>query len=179
MSAACFAREGHEVVGVDVSIIKTQIINQGNRPIVETSIAEIISQSVSSGCLRATTDSTVAIQHSDISLVCVGSNSNGSLDLRYVKRVCHEIGTALKSKDNQHVVVIRSTMLPGTIRDTVVPVLEKASGKISGEHFAVCINPEFLREGCATNLWVVSASPPLAFPKILPNDHSVAHSAGQ
>ncbi len=147
MSAACFAREGHEVVGVDVSIIKTQIINQGNSPIVETSIAEIISQSVSSGCLRATTDSTVAIQHSDISLVCVGSNSNGSLDLRYVKRVCHEIGTALKSKDNQHVVVIRSTMLPGTIRDTVVPVLEKASGKISGEHFAVCINPEFLREG--------------------------------
>ncbi len=84
MSAACFAREGHEVVGVDVSIIKTQIINQGNSPIVETSIAEIISQSVSSGCLRATTDSTVAIQHSDISLVCVGSNSNGSLDLRYV-----------------------------------------------------------------------------------------------
>jgi len=149
VSAACFASEGHEVLGVDVSLNKIEIINEGNSPIVEPGIGEIIKEAVSAGRLKATTDSAEAIQQSEISLVCVGtpSNANGSLDLRYVKRVCQEIGAALKSKLDNHVVVIRSTMLPGTIQDTVVPALEEASRKSAGEGFAVCINPEFLREG--------------------------------
>lgn len=149
VSAACFAKEGHEVLGVDVSLNKIEIINRGSSPIVEPGIGEIISEAVSAGRLQATTDSAAAIQRSEISLVCVGtpSNANGSLDLRYVKRVCQEIGAALKSKTDWHVVVIRSTMLPGTIRDTVLPALEEASGKSAGEGFGVCINPEFLREG--------------------------------
>lgn len=149
VSAACFAREGHEVWGVDVSLNKIEIINQGNSPIVEPGIGEIIKEAVSAGRLRATTDSAVAIEGSEISLVCVGtpSNPNGSLDLRYVKRVCEEIGAALRSKPERQVIVIRSTMLPGTIRETVVPTLEEASGKTAGEGFGVCINPEFLREG--------------------------------
>jgi GDP-mannose 6-dehydrogenase len=149
VSAACFAREGHEVLGVDVSLNKVEIINQGSSPIVEPGIGEIISEAISAGRLHATTDSAAAIQRSEVSLVCVGtpSNANGSLDLRYVDRVCREIGAALKEKSDRHVIVIRSTMLPGTIRDTVVPALEEASGKTAGVDFGVCINPEFLREG--------------------------------
>jgi GDP-mannose 6-dehydrogenase len=149
VSAACFAREGHEVLGVDVSLNKVEIINQGSSPIVEPGIGDVISEAVSAGRLHATTDSAAAIQRSEVSLVCVGtpSNANGSLDLRYVDRVCREIGAALKEKSDRHVIVIRSTMLPGTIRDTVVPALEEASGKTAGADFGVCINPEFLREG--------------------------------
>jgi GDP-mannose 6-dehydrogenase len=149
VSAACFAREGHQVVGVDVSLSKIEIINQGNSPIVEPGIGELIKDAVGDGRLGAISDSAAAIERSEISLVCVGtpSNPNGSLDLRYVKRVCEEIGAALKTKTDRHVIVIRSTMLPGTIRDTVVPALEEASGKKAGEGFGVCINPEFLREG--------------------------------
>ncbi|MBA3356872.1 MAG: UDP-glucose/GDP-mannose dehydrogenase family protein [Pyrinomonadaceae bacterium] len=149
VSAACFANEGHEVIAVDVNQAKVQIINQGNSPIVEAGIGELISDVVKSGRLRATTNSQEAVKNSDISLVCVGtpSNPNGSLDLRYVKRVCEEIGAALKTRTAGHVVVIRSTMLPGTIENTVMPALEKHSGKKAGKDFGVCINPEFLREG--------------------------------
>ncbi|MFL6209337.1 MAG: nucleotide sugar dehydrogenase [Pyrinomonadaceae bacterium] len=149
VSAACFAKEGHEVVGVDVNATKVEIINNGQSPIVEAGIGELIGEMVGVGRLRATTDSTRAVQESEVSLVCVGtpSNTNGSLDLTYVTRVCEEIGAALKQKTAPHVVVIRSTMLPGTIETVVVPVLETHSGKTAGRDFGVCINPEFLREG--------------------------------
>ena len=149
VSAASFASDQHEVLGVDVNLNKVEIINQGKSPIVEPGIGEVIKETVKEGRLQATSDSAWAIQRSEISLVCVGtpSNANGSLDLSYVKHVCKEIGAALKSKTDRHVVVIRSTMLPGTIQDTVVPTLEEASGKKVGEGFGVCINPEFLREG--------------------------------
>lgn len=131
VSAACFAKDGHQVVGVDVSPTKVEIINSGKSPIVEAGIGELISEMTSAGQLRATTDAEDAVLHSDISLVCVGTPSqpNGSLDLTYIKRVCQQIGAALEKKRERHTVVIRSTMLPGTIHTTVIPTLEVYSGK--------------------------------------------------
>ncbi|HEV7860131.1 MAG TPA: UDP-glucose/GDP-mannose dehydrogenase family protein [Pyrinomonadaceae bacterium] len=149
VSAACFAQEGHEVLGVDVNPTKVSIINEGKSPIVEAGVGELIAATVRAGRLRATTDSSEAVRASELSLVCVGTPSkpNGSLDLEYVRRVCEEIGQALKDKSEYHTVVIRSTMLPGTIESVVVPALEDSSGKRAGRDFGVCINPEFLREG--------------------------------
>jgi GDP-mannose 6-dehydrogenase len=149
VSAACFAREGHEVVGVDVSETKVEIVNAGKSPIVEQGIGELIGEMVAAGRLRATTSAAEGVRDSDVSLVCVGtpSHANGSLDLTYVKRVCQEIGRALEEKRARHTVVIRSTMLPGTIESVVIPTLEVYSGKKAGRDFGVCINPEFLREG--------------------------------
>jgi GDP-mannose 6-dehydrogenase len=146
VSAACFAKEGHNVIGVDVSPGKVEMINSGRSPIVEAGINDLINEVVASKRLRATTDAKEAINNSDASLICVGtpSNPNGSLDLRYVTRVCEEIGAALSEKNKKHVVIIRSTMLPGTIESVVVPTLEEHSGSAK---FDVCINPEFLREG--------------------------------
>jgi len=149
VSAACFAKEGHDVTGVDVNPAKVEIINSGNSPIVEPGIGELMQEAVSAGRLRATTNVDDAVNQSEISLVCVGTpgNASGSLDLRYITRVCEEIGAALKTKQARHVVVMRSTMLPGTIENVVVPTLEKTTGKKAGSDFGVCINPEFLREG--------------------------------
>ena len=149
VSAACFAKEGHDVTGVDINPTKVEIINSGSSPIVESGIDELMKEAVNSGRLRATTSAAEAVNNSALTLVCVGtpSNANGSLDLRYVTRVCEEIGGALRTKGERHVVVIRSTMLPGTIEQVVVPTLETTSGKKAGSEFGVCINPEFLREG--------------------------------
>ncbi|HET9527991.1 MAG TPA: UDP-glucose/GDP-mannose dehydrogenase family protein [Pyrinomonadaceae bacterium] len=149
VSAACFADEGNEVIGVDVNPTKVEIINDGKSPIVEEGISELIAKVVKAGRLSATTDSEHAIRESDLSLVCVGtpSNQNGSLHLRHVEQVCREIGAAMKTKNQRHVVVIRSTMLPGTVQNTVVPALEETSGMKAVQDFGICINPEFLREG--------------------------------
>lgn len=149
VSAACLAREGHRVIGVDPNPTKVEIINSGKSPIVEAGVNELIGEMVGAGRLRATTDAADAVRNSELSLVCVGtpSNANGSLDLTYVKRVCKEIGAALEGKPERHIVIIRSTMLPGTIESTVVPTLEVYSGKKVGAALGVCINPEFLREG--------------------------------
>jgi len=146
VSAACFAKEGHNVTGVDVSARKVEIINSGGSPIVESGIGELMNEVVASKRLRATTDAKEAVNSSDASLICVGtpSNQNGSLDLRYITRVCEEIGAALKETDKKHVVIIRSTMLPGTIESVVIPTLKEHSGR---QKIEVCINPEFLREG--------------------------------
>src|SRR6185503_12564000 len=149
VSAACFAKEGHTVTGVDVNANKAEMINAGDSPIIEAGIGPLLDEVVKAKRLSATTDSLAAVRNTDVSLVCVGtpSNANGSLDLRYVTRVCEEIGAALKDKTERHIVVIRSTMLPGTIEGVVVPTLEQHSGKKVGKDFGVCINPEFLREG--------------------------------
>jgi GDP-mannose 6-dehydrogenase len=149
VSAACFAKAGHDVIGVDLNQTKVDIINSGKSPIVEAGIDELIAAMVATRRLRATTNSAEAIMNSDASLVCVGtpSNANGSLDLDHVKHVCEEIGAAIKTKAERHTVVIRSTMLPGTIEGLVIPTLEASSGKKAGSDFGVCINPEFLREG--------------------------------
>jgi len=149
VSAACFARGGHEVTGVDLNPTKVGIINSGKSPIVEQGIDELIAEMVQAGRLRATTCATEAVNSSEVSLVCVGtpSNANGSLDLNHVTHVCEEIGAAIKNKRERHTVVIRSTMLPGTVENVVIPTLEKHSGKRANTDFGVCINPEFLREG--------------------------------
>jgi GDP-mannose 6-dehydrogenase len=149
VSAACFAREGHDVIGVDVNPTKADIINSGKSPIVEPGITELINDVVKAGNLRATTSSSEAIEASDISLVCVGTPSkpNGSLNLDHVRKVCEEIGAGIGAKNQRHTVVIRSTMLPGSIESVSQPALEKTSGKKAGKDFGLCVNPEFLREG--------------------------------
>ncbi len=123
----------------------------GRSPIIETDIGEIIAATVKAGRLRATSDPAEAIRETELSFVCVGtpSQSNGNLDLRYIRRICEQIGEALKSKSARHTVVIRSTILPGTMHKIVIPTLEEFSGKKAGVDFGVCNNPEFLREGSA------------------------------
>lgn len=151
VSAGCLARDGHEVIGVDPNQTKVDLINAGTTPIIEESIGEMIADAVKAGRLRATTSVRDAVMGSDLSLVCVGTPSqlNGNLDLSFVRRVCEEIGAAIRSKSEFHVVVARSTMLPGSMRSVVIPTLEQASGKSAGVEFGVCNNPEFLREGTA------------------------------
>lgn len=151
VSAGCLATDGHTVIGVDPNHTKVELINSGVTPIIEKDIGEMIAQAVSQGRLRATTSVSEAVNASDLSLVCVGTPSqlNGNLDLSYVRRVCEEIGQALRGKSTFHVVVARSTMLPGSMRNVVIPALEQASGKRAGVDFGVCNNPEFLREGTA------------------------------
>src|SRR6185369_3104367 len=131
VSSACFASAGHTVLGVDINPTKVEIINSGKSPIVEKGINELIAEVVASGRLRATTNVRDAILSSELSLVCVGTPSkpNGSLDLGHIKNVCREIGFALKEKQEHHTVVIRSTMLPGTLETLVIPTLEQYSGK--------------------------------------------------
>ena len=151
VSAGCLAADGHEVIGVDPNRTKVDLINQGTTPIIEKDIGEMIAATVKSGHLRATADVRDAVFGSDMSLICVGTPSqlNGNLDLSHVRKVCQEIGAAIAEKDTFHVVVARSTMLPGSMRSLVIPTLEAASGKVAGVDFGVCNNPEFLREGTA------------------------------
>jgi GDP-mannose 6-dehydrogenase len=151
VSAGCLAQHGHEIIGVDPYQPKVDLINQGQTPVIEKDIGEIIAQAVKNAKLRATTDVRDAVENSDMSLICVGTPSqlNGSLDLKFVRGVCEQIGAAIKNKAAFHVVVARSTMLPGSMRNVVIPVLEEASGKRAGKDFGVCNNPEFLREGTA------------------------------
>src|SRR5688572_13149949 len=151
VSAASFAADGHDVVGIDVNPDKVAAINEGRSPIVEPGLGELLQQGVREKRLRATTSTADAVNSTDLSLVCVGTPSrrNGSLDLTYLARVCEDIGTVLRDKPSYHVVVIRSTVLPGTTHGTVIPALERTSGKKYGEGFGVSVNPEFLREGTA------------------------------
>jgi GDP-mannose 6-dehydrogenase len=151
VSAASLADEGHEIVGVDVNPEKVGAINEGRSPIVEPGLEELLKRGVAQKRLRATTDTSEAVCATDLSLICVGtpSRKNGSLDLTYLTRVCEQIGDVLKDKPGYHVVVVRSTVLPGTTHSQVIPALESRSGKKYGEGFGVAVNPEFLREGTA------------------------------
>ena len=153
VSAGCFAQDGHEVIGVDPVGTKVDLINSGHSPIIEGEIDAIVAAMVQAGRLRATDDHAEAIRETELSFVCVGtpSQANGNLDLRYIRRICEQIGGALKHRTAtaKHTVVIRSTILPGTMREIVVPILEESSGKKAGVDFGVCHNPEFLREGSA------------------------------
>jgi GDP-mannose 6-dehydrogenase len=151
VTAACLALEGNQVTGVDVNPDKVATLNAGQSPIIEPQLGETIGARVASGHLRAITDPFEAVNTSDLSLVCVGTPSSevGALDLQYVRRVCEQIGAAIRQKAGRHLVVLRSTFLPGTTEEVVIPLLEKFSGKPAGAGFGVCYNPEFLREGSA------------------------------
>lgn len=153
VSAGCLAKDGHTVVGVDPYQPKVELINAGRTPVIEQDIGGIIERAVADGLLSATRNVQQAVRETDISLICVGtpSQANGSLDLKYVRKVCEEIGAALRDKPDYHVVVARSTMLPGSMRSLVIPVLEETSGKRAGLDFGVCNNPEFLRESTAVH----------------------------
>jgi GDP-mannose 6-dehydrogenase len=153
VSAACLTADGHSVIGVDVNADKVEALNTGVSPIVEPGVDKLIAEGHREGLLRATTSAREAIEASDVSLVCVGtpSHQNGSLDLRYVKRVCEEIGGALRGKTSPHLVVMRSTMLPGTTETLAIPALEESSGSPPGRAWSVCYNPEFLREGSSVH----------------------------
>jgi GDP-mannose 6-dehydrogenase len=149
VSAAGLAANGHEVIGVDLNLSKVEMINVGRSPVIEVGLENLIAEAVAANRIRATTNSEEAVYGSDISMICVGtpSNGNGSLDLTQIEKVCQEIGVALAGKAERHVVVVRSTILPGTTEQLVIPTLEQASGKRAGVDFGVCFNPEFLREG--------------------------------
>ena len=151
VSAGCLANDGHTVIGVDPYQPKVDLINEGKTPVIEKDIGEIIQKAVANGLLSATQNVAEAVEASNISLICVGTPSqlNGSLDLKYVRKVCEEIGEAIKHKNAFHVVVARSTMLPGSMNSIVIPTLEERSGKKAGIDFGVCNNPEFLRESTA------------------------------
>jgi GDP-mannose 6-dehydrogenase len=149
VSAACFAKEGHSVVGVDVSPSKVDMINAGKATIVEQGIAELVADMHAAGRLRATTSVTEAVNGTSISLICVGTPSrpNGGLDLSYVERVCAQIGEVLRNKAGRHTVVIRSTVLPGSTEEIAGAAIARASGLQPHKDFGIAMNPEFLREG--------------------------------
>jgi GDP-mannose 6-dehydrogenase len=151
VSAASLAADGHCVVGVDVNPDKVAAVSAGKSPIVEPGLEDALGRAVSEGRLRATTSTPDAVRDTDVSLICVGTPSrrNGSLDLTYLERVCEQIGAAIAPKSKYHVVVVRSTVLPGTTHGVVIPALERTSGKRYGDGFGVSVNPEFLREGTA------------------------------
>ena len=151
VSAACFAKQGFSVIGVDLNADKVANMNAGRSPILEPGMSELTSEGHAAGRIRATTDVAEAVLNTDISILCVGTPSmrSGKLDLGHIEPVCKQIGEVLAKKNGFHLVVLRSTVLPGTAATLVVPTLEKASGKRLGKDFGVCSNPEFLREGSA------------------------------
>jgi GDP-mannose 6-dehydrogenase len=151
VSAACLAERGHVVTGVDPNADKVDLINSGRAPVVEAELAQLTQRAVAEKRLRATADPVRAVLDSEVTFVCVPtpSQANGNLDFHFIERVCTEIGAALREKRDFHVVVVRSTVLPGTLRELVIPTLESSSGRRVGEDFGVCHNPEFLRESTA------------------------------
>ena len=149
VSLACLARDGHRVIGVDIDPTKLQLIADGKTPVVEEGMVDLMATVVTSGRVSVSTDAIQAVRDSDLSLICVGTPSavNGSQDQSALLRLAEQLGTALRSLDRPHTFVIRSTVIPGTVEDVLRPIIEKSSGKREGEHFFVCFQPEFLREG--------------------------------
>lgn len=149
VTGACLAKMGHCVLGVEISPVKVDMINQGHSPVMEKGLERLISAAVREGRLRATLDPAEAIRGSDLSMICVGtpSKTKGEADLSHVLQAARDIGNALRGEGRFHTVVLRSTVPPGTTGSFVVPALERFSGKRVGHGFGVCFQPEFLREG--------------------------------
>jgi len=145
------ASQGHDIMCIDIVPEKVEMINAGKAPIFENDLPEMLEDVLNRGNFRASLDLKESVKNSDITFICVGtpSEDNGSISLKYVKTVAQSIGEALKKNTNYHIVVIKSTVIPGTTNDIVIPILEKASGKKAGKDFGVAMNPEFLREGKA------------------------------
>src|SRR6266496_764463 len=151
VSAACLAELGHNVYGVDVSVDKVDAIREGRSPVSEAGLEELLRAGVQNRRLESGNEASAAIERSDVSLVCVGTpgRGNGSLDFGLLEAALRGIGGELRGRREYHVVVIRSTVLPGSVTERFVPLLESESGKRAGADFGVCVNPEFLREGTA------------------------------
>lgn len=149
--AACFAHQGHRVIGVDVNPAKVEMLDSGRSPIIEAQMDELVSEGHQSCRLHATTDVGAAVEETQITFVCVGTPSqrSGKLDVSHVENVSREIGHALRRKSGYHWIVIRSTLIPGTTESVVIPLIQEFSGKCTGEDFTVGYNPEFMREGTA------------------------------
>src|SRR5690349_3063959 len=149
VSLACLARDGHDVIGVDVDRTKLELLAAGRTPVVEEGMVDLVAAAAKSGRMRVTDDVRDAVAHSDVSLICVGtpSASNGSQDLSAIHRLAEDLGAALATKPHPHVIVFRSTLAPGTVEEVVRPIVERASGKRDGADFHLCFQPEFLREG--------------------------------
>ena len=149
VSAGCLARDGHDVIGCDVDPAKLALLRDGRTPIIEEGMSELIGDAVASGRLRVTDDTAEALLATDLSFLCVGTPSlpNGSQDLGAVRRLCEQLGRVLRDKPERHAFVVRSTVLPGTVRGVVGPLVASHSGKRPGVDFGVCFQPEFLREG--------------------------------
>jgi GDP-mannose 6-dehydrogenase len=149
VSMACLARDQHELLGVDVDPVKLELIRSGKSPIIEDGIQQLMQEVVASGRVRVTHDAQQAIDETDLSFVCVGtpSSPNGSQDLGAILRLSDQLGEALKRKRGFHTIVVRSTVQPGTVDEILKPRVEAASGKRTGKDFALCFQPEFLREG--------------------------------
>ena len=149
VSLACLSRDGHEVIGVDIDQAKLALILAGKTPVVEEGMVELMAQVATCGRVTVTSDAQLAVQGSELSLVCVGTPSahNGSQDQGAMLNLVEEIGLAIGAKEAPHVVVFRSTLVPGTVEDVLRPIIEAKSGKKDGEGFFLCFQPEFLREG--------------------------------
>ncbi|HEX6996415.1 MAG TPA: nucleotide sugar dehydrogenase [Gammaproteobacteria bacterium] len=153
VTAACLARDGHEVLGVDRDPVKLDLLAKGQAPVIEDKIGEITRQAASSGRLKVTDTVDGAATECDLIFVCVGTPSlrNGQQDLSAVRRVAEQLGVALRSATGYPVVVLRSTVYPGTTEDVVRPILEEHSEKRAGVDFGLCFQPEFLREGTSVD----------------------------
>jgi GDP-mannose 6-dehydrogenase len=149
VSLACLSRDGHDVIGVDIDRSKLDLIASGKTPVVEEGMVDLMQRVAASGRVSVTADAVQALLDSEVSLVCVGTPSaaNGSQDQGAILRLAQAIGQALARKNSPHVVVFRSTLVPGTVEDVLRPIIEQASGKQDGVHFHLCFQPEFLREG--------------------------------
>ena len=149
VSGVCLAEKGHDVTCVDSSLEKVEKINRGTSPIYEEGLNTLLKNNIGVG-LKATNDLESAIVKTDITLIAVGTPFDGDeIDLQYIRQVAQEIGSALKNKSGYHVVVVKSTVVPGTTDDVVLPIIEEFSGLTAGKDFGVGMNPEFLREGTA------------------------------
>lgn len=149
VSLACLSRDGHDVIGVDIDQTKLDLIMAGKTPVVEEGMVDLMASVAASGKVTVTTDPARAVFDSELSLVCVGTPSaaNGSQDQGAILRLAAEIGRAIGEKDKPHVIVFRSTLVPGTVEDVLRPIIEEKSGKQDGVGFFLCFQPEFLREG--------------------------------
>jgi len=149
VSLACLARDGHRVIGVDVDQAKLDLISSGKTPVVEEGMVELMASVARAGRVAVSRDVRAAVRDTELSLVCVGTPSapNGSQDQTAIQRIARELGEAIRDKREPHVVVFRSTLVPGTVEDVLRPIIESASGKKEGAGFHVCFQPEFLREG--------------------------------
>lgn len=149
VSLACLARDGHQVIGVDIDQTKLDLIRAGTTPVVEEGMVDLMAEVAASGRVSVTTDAVQAVLDSELSLVCVGTPSaaNGSQDQGAVLRLARSMGDAIREKRTPHVVVFRSTLVPGTVEDVLRPIIEEQSGKKDGVDFHLCFQPEFLREG--------------------------------